>query len=59
MNYVIDQTSEFVESGEIAEMTVELTAPLAEGTYTANYRMQSDTGVFFGETIYVRIKVQK
>ncbi|HJR80754.1 MAG TPA: NBR1-Ig-like domain-containing protein [Anaerolineales bacterium] len=58
-NFRIDESSEFVSSGETADMTVTLTAPLAEGTYTANYRMQSDTGVFFGETIYVRIKVQK
>jgi hypothetical protein len=39
-------------------MTVNLTAPNAEGTYTANYRLRSDTGEFFGETVYVRIKVQ-
>ena len=57
-NYVIDESSEFVDSGETADMTVRLTAPLDDGTYTANYRMQTDTGVFFGETIYVRIKVQ-
>jgi hypothetical protein len=58
-NFQIDESSEFVDSGETTDMSVELTAPLAEGTYTANYRMQTDTGVFFGETIYVRIKVQK
>jgi hypothetical protein len=58
-NYVIDETSEFVDSGETVDMTVRLTAPLAEGTYTANYRMQTDNGVFFGETIYVRIVVRK
>jgi hypothetical protein len=58
-NFVIDESSEFVESGETIDMTVELTAPLADGTYTANYRMQTDNSVFFGETIYVRIKVQK
>jgi hypothetical protein len=58
-NYVIDETSEFVDSGETVDMTVRLTAPLAEGTYTANYRMQTDSGVFFGETIYVRIVVRK
>lgn len=58
-NYVIDEASEFVDSGETADMTVRLTAPLDDGTYTANYRMQTDTGVFFGETIYVRIKVQE
>jgi hypothetical protein len=57
-NYVIDEASEFVDSGESVDMTVGLTAPLTEGTYTANYRMQTDTGVFFGETIYVRIVVQ-
>jgi hypothetical protein len=57
-NYVIDEASEFVDSGETVDVTVGLTAPLTEGTYTANYRMQTDTGVFFGETIYVRIVVQ-
>jgi len=58
-NYEIDQASEFVDSGETVDVSVELTAPLKEGTYTANYRMQTDRGEFFGETIYVRIKVQK
>jgi hypothetical protein len=58
-NFVIDETSEFVESGETVDMTVALTAPNREATYTANYRMQTDTGVFFGETIYVRIQVKK
>ena len=58
-NYEINETSEFVDSGETVEITVGLTAPLKEGTYTANYQMQTDAGVYFGETIYVRIKVQK
>jgi hypothetical protein len=58
-NYEIDDTSEFVDSGETVEITVRLTAPIKEGTYTANYQMQTDAGVYFGETIYVRIKVQK
>ena len=47
-----------VASGATTDVTVELTAPTDDGTYTANYRMQTDAGEFFGETIYVRIKVE-
>jgi hypothetical protein len=58
-NFTIDEGSEFVDSGETGDFTVRLTAPIEEGTYTANYRMQTDNGVLFGVTVYVRIKVQK
>lgn len=47
-----------VASGATVDLTVDLTAPTDEGTYTANYQMQSDAGEYFGVTVYVRIKVE-
>ena len=58
-NFAFDQSAEFVEPGESADITVDLTAPNTAGTYTANYRMQSDTGSYFGQTVFVQIVVQQ
>ena len=58
----LDPTSaavtDVVASGATVDLTVDLTAPSDEGTYTANYQMQSDAGEYFGVTVYVRIKVE-
>jgi hypothetical protein len=50
---------EFVAGGATADIGVDLTAPLKEGTYTASWRMQSDSGVFFGQTLTIIIVVKK
>jgi len=44
-------------AGSTADLSVNLTAPAAPGTYRGNWRMQSDTGLAFGSTVYVRIIV--
>jgi hypothetical protein len=44
-------------AGSTADLSVNLTAPAAPGTYRGNWRMQSDTGLAFGSTVYVRIVV--
>lgn len=51
--------ADFVAGGETADVGVDLTAPLKEGTYSATWRMQSDTGVFFGTLLTVVIVVKK
>ena len=58
-NFEIKNKEDFVAGGETADIGVDLTAPLAEGTYTATWRMQSDTGVFFGTLLTVVIVVKK
>jgi hypothetical protein len=50
--------TDVVASGATVDLTVDLTAPTDEGTYTANYQMQTDAGEYFGVTVYVRIKVE-
>lgn len=52
-------SADFVTGGETADLGVDLTAPLAEGQYSATWRMQSDTGVFFGTLLTVVIEVKK
>ena|SRR5688572_21481485 len=52
-------SADFVSGGETADLGIDLTAPNAEGTYTATWRMQSDNGAFFGTLLTVVIVVQK
>lgn len=44
-------------AGSTADVTVNMTAPATPGTYRSNWRMQSDTGLMFGSSVYVRIIV--
>lgn len=58
-NFAFKDSADFVTGGETADIGVDLTAPLKEGTYSATWRMQSDTGVFFGTLLTVVIVVKK
>lgn len=53
------RSEDFVSAGETADLGINLTAPLAEGTYTATWQMQSDQGVYFGTLLTVVIQVKK
>jgi hypothetical protein len=44
-------------AGSTYDVSVNLTAPAAPGTYKGNWRMQSDEGAVFGSTFYVQIVV--
>jgi hypothetical protein len=59
VNYEIKDAEDFVEGGETVDMGVDLTAPNAEGKYSATWRMQTDAGVFFGTPLTVVIEVRK
>jgi hypothetical protein len=59
VNFRFEDSADFVAGGETADLAVDLTAPLAEGKYSATWRMQSDTGVFFGTLLTVVIEVKK
>jgi hypothetical protein len=50
---------DFVSAGETADIGVDLTSPLKEGSYGGTWRMQSDAGVYFGEYLTVLIIVKK
>ena len=59
ISFEFKDSADFVSGGETADLGVPLTAPLAEGTYSATWRMQSDNGVFFGTLLTVVIVVKK
>lgn len=52
-------SKDFVAGGATADLSVNLTAPLTEGSYTATWRMQSDNGSYFGTPLTVVIVVKK
>jgi hypothetical protein len=45
------------EAGEAVEVSVKLAAPKTPGTYTGYWRMQNASGAFFGQLVFVQIKV--
>jgi hypothetical protein len=45
------------EPGRIVDVSVEMIAPAAPGTYRSNWRLQRPNGDFFGDQAYVRIIV--
>ncbi len=59
VDFEFTRSADFVSGGETADIGVDLTSPLAEGTYQGTWRMQSDTGVFFGTPLTVVIVVKK
>ena len=46
-----------VKPGDQLDISIEMTAPAAVGTYTGNWRMTDEEGRFFGDTFYVMIQV--
>ena len=44
--------------GSSADISVGMTAPSTQGTYQGNWRMRNAQGVFFGDTIWVRVLVE-
>jgi len=58
-NFEFQKESDFVASGEAIDIGIKLTAPLTEGKYQGNWRMRSDSGTYFGETLTVVFEVKK
>lgn len=48
---------ELAEPGRIVDVSVDMVAPAAPGTYKSNWRLQRPNGDFFGDQAYVRIIV--
>lgn len=59
VSFEFKRSDDFVAGGATADVGVNLTAPLKEGTYTATWQMQSDSGVYFGTPLTVVIVVKK
>jgi hypothetical protein len=57
-SFEINSADDYVDPGETVDMGVDLTAPEAEGSYTATWQMQSDSGAYFGTPLTVVIEVQ-
>jgi Ig-like domain-containing protein len=51
--------NDFVNSGDTADLGVNLTAPKFPGKYTGTWRMQADNGAFFGTPLTVVIEVKE
>jgi hypothetical protein len=54
---VFDSADDFVDPGENADLGLTLTAPRTPGKYTATWRMQTDSGSYFGTFLTVSIEV--
>lgn len=59
VNYEFKKSSDFVKAGQSVQLSVPLTAPLTPGKYQGTWRMQSDSGYFFGTPLTVYIEVKK
>ena len=47
----------YVSPGETVDLSVDLIAPYADGTYQGFWQMRNAQGAFFGQTIWVKIRV--
>ena len=52
-------SNDFVDPGQTADLGVNLTAPKFPGKYTATWKMQADNGAFFGTPLTVVIEVKE
>lgn len=59
VNYEFKRASDFVAAGTSVQLSVPLTAPLNPGSYQATWRMQSDSGYYFGTPLTVIIEVRR
>jgi hypothetical protein len=58
-NVKFTKKSDFISGGTTTNISVNLTAPLDPGKYSATWKMQSDTGYYFGSMFTVVIEVKK
>jgi len=59
VNFEFKRADDFVAAGEAVNVSVPLTAPLTPGSYTGTWRMQSDSGYYFGTPLTVVIEVRR
>jgi hypothetical protein len=58
-DFKFKNSSDFVAPGEAIDISINLTAPLAEGKYQGTWRMQNDKGFYFGTLLSVYFEVKK
>ena len=59
VSFEFKKSDDFVAPNEGVNVSVPLTAPLTPGKYQGTWRMQSDTGFYFGTPLTVIIEVRK
>ena len=59
VDFEFKKASDFVAAGESIQLSVPLTAPLTPGKYQGTWRMQSDSGYYFGTPLTVIIEVRR
>ena len=59
VNFEFKNSSDFVVGGASINIPIPLTAPLTEGKYQGTWRMQSDSGFYFGQIVSVYFEVKK
>jgi hypothetical protein len=59
VNFEFKKSDDFVSPGEGVNLGIKLTTPLAEGKYEGHWRMQSDSGFYFGTILSVYVEVKK
>lgn len=55
----LKKSADFVDPGETTEFAIDMTAHLAEGTYSGCWKMRDDNGYYFGTFLCVSIEVVK
>ncbi len=58
-DFLFKKTSDIISSGEGVNISIKLTAPLANGDYQGHWRMRNDKGYYFGTILSVYFTVQK
>jgi len=56
--WVIDETKEFVDPGEIVEIRIDVRTPSKGGEWGGCWRMQGDSGQFFGTPLCILVTVE-
>jgi Ig-like domain from next to BRCA1 gene len=56
--WLIDQTKEFVKPGEIVEIRIDIRTPSKAGDWGGCWRMQGDSGQWFGTPLCLLVNVQ-
>jgi hypothetical protein len=59
VNFRFRNSRDFVDPGEGVNLAVNLTAPLAKGTYQCTWRLQNDQGFWFGTPLSVVFEVKR
>jgi hypothetical protein len=59
VNFKFKKKGDFISPSEGVNISISLTAPLAPGKYQGTWRMQSDSGYYFGTPLTVYFEVKK